>query len=316
MAREKILHLRAHGRRRAYHALRRRQGPSGVLPGHRRSASLRGPRTRSSSTSSPTPPIRWRTRPTTGPEICEQMEADVDAVVVGVGSGGTLTGHRPFLRQGFAADRRWCWPIRSARSWRLLVETGQRVKAGGSWAVEGIGEDFVPPIADLSLVCEGLYDSGRESFATARDAAAPRRACWAARRPARCWPAALRYCREQTEPQARRDPRLRHRRASYLSKVYNDSLGGRAGPGRARAARRPARPDRSRRFPEGQAVTVRAGRHAAALRLQPHARGRRVAAAGARWTAGWSADRRERPAGAVSKDRRSGAFQPAGAQPR
>ena len=41
---------------------------------------------------------------TTGPEIWEQMDGDVDAVVVGVGSGGTLTGLGRYLRQGLAED--------------------------------------------------------------------------------------------------------------------------------------------------------------------------------------------------------------------
>ena len=43
---------------------------------------------------------------TTGPEICAQMDGDVDAVVVGVGSGGTLTGIGRFMRAGVAEDRR------------------------------------------------------------------------------------------------------------------------------------------------------------------------------------------------------------------
>ena len=36
---------------------------------------------------------------TTGPEILRQMDGDVDAIVVGVGSGGTLTGIGRFMRQ-------------------------------------------------------------------------------------------------------------------------------------------------------------------------------------------------------------------------
>jgi cystathionine beta-synthase len=87
---------------------------------------------------------------TTGPEIFRQMQGNVDAVVVGVGSGGTLTGigrymakHSPKTRMVLAD------PAGSILA--PLVETGRQPEVG-SWAVEGIGEDFVPPNADLKLV--------------------------------------------------------------------------------------------------------------------------------------------------------------------
>src|SRR5437773_1753370 len=87
---------------------------------------------------------------TTGPEIWEQMEHDLDAVVLGVGSGGTLTGIGRFLRrvapevQIVLAD-----PLGSILA--PYVRTGELVQAG-SWAAEGIGDDFIPPNADLTLV--------------------------------------------------------------------------------------------------------------------------------------------------------------------
>ena len=70
-----------------------------------------------SSTSSAIPTIRRRTTTTTGPEIWEQMEGALDAVVVGVGSSGTIGG----LARSSASTRRtssWCSPIRRARSSR------------------------------------------------------------------------------------------------------------------------------------------------------------------------------------------------------
>src|SRR6266513_2927278 len=82
----------------------------------------------------------------TGPEIWEQMNHDVDAVVVGVGSGGTLTGIGRFFKkvqpnlEMILAD-----PTGSILyEW---VKTG-KLEEAGSWAVEGIGEDFIPDIAD------------------------------------------------------------------------------------------------------------------------------------------------------------------------
>src|SRR6476619_1560906 len=99
---------------------------------------------------------------TTGPEIWHQMNHDVDADVVGVGSGGTLTGLGRFFKkvqpkmEMILAD-----PTGSILyEW---VKTGKLEKAG-SWAVEGIGEDFIPDIADMSLVNDAFEIDDIESF--------------------------------------------------------------------------------------------------------------------------------------------------------
>src|SRR6201993_1623530 len=87
---------------------------------------------------------------TTGPEIWEQMQHDVDAVVCGVGSGGTLTGlSRYFTRVNPETEIVLADPAGSVLA--PYVETG-KIGEAGSWVVEGIGEDFIPPIADLSRV--------------------------------------------------------------------------------------------------------------------------------------------------------------------
>ena len=86
---------------------------------------------------------------TTGPEIWEQMRHDVDAVVVGVGSGGTLTGLGRFFNR--VKPRRGIEMVLADPTGSVLyeyVKTGQLVESG-SWAVEGIGEDFIPDIADM-----------------------------------------------------------------------------------------------------------------------------------------------------------------------
>jgi len=48
------------------------------------------------------------------------------------------------------------------------VKTGKLVESG-SWAVEGIGEDFVPEIADMSLVTDAFEIDDEESFETVRE---------------------------------------------------------------------------------------------------------------------------------------------------
>ncbi|KAB2873953.1 MAG: cysteine synthase family protein, partial [Pseudorhodoplanes sp.] len=102
----------------------------------------------------------------TGPEILRQMDGKVDAVVVGVGSGGTLTGIGRFMqRRSPQTGMILADPVGSVLA--PFVRDGVMIEAG-SWTVEGIGEDFIPPNADLSLVREAYSVTDQESFAAAR----------------------------------------------------------------------------------------------------------------------------------------------------
>ncbi len=103
----------------------------------------------------------------TGPEIWEQMGHHLDAVVCGVGSAGTITG----LSRFFSKVQPNLEMVLADPAGSILVDyvkTGN-VGTAGSWAVEGIGEDFVPDIADLSRVTEAYTIDDAESFATARE---------------------------------------------------------------------------------------------------------------------------------------------------
>ncbi len=101
------------------------------------------------------------------------MHGDVDAVVVGVGSGGTLTGlGRFFARASPKTAMVLADPVGSILA--PLALRGERVKAG-SWVVEGIGEDFVPKNCDLSFVKAAYEISDTESIAAARLLLAQRR---------------------------------------------------------------------------------------------------------------------------------------------
>ena len=107
--------------------------------------------------------------------------------------------------------------------------------------VEGIGEDFLPPICDFSRVKKAYAITDKESFLTARELLA-KEGILGGSSTGTLLAAALRYCREQTDAQARRDPRLRHRQQVPVEDVQR-LLDARPRLPRARARRRPARPD-------------------------------------------------------------------------
>jgi cystathionine beta-synthase len=155
---------------------------------------------------------------TTGPEIWRQMNHDVDAVVVGVGSGGTLTGlGRFFAKVSPKTEMVLADPAGSVLA--PLLETGKLGEAG-SWIVEGIGEDFVPANADLSFVKASYSISDRESVEAARELLS-KEGILAGSSSGTLLAAALRYCREQKAPK-RVVTLVCDSGNKYLSKVYND----------------------------------------------------------------------------------------------
>ena len=157
---------------------------------------------------------------TTGPEIWEQMRHDVDALVVGVGSGGTLTGLGRFFNR--VKPRRGIEMVLADPTGSILyeyVKTGQMVESG-SWAVEGIGEDFLPEIADMSLVTDAFEIDDEESFSTVRDLL-KREGIFGGSSTGTLVAGALRYCRQQKQPK-RVVSLVPDTGNKYLSKMYND----------------------------------------------------------------------------------------------
>ncbi len=154
----------------------------------------------------------------TGPEILAQMDGDIDAMVCGVGSAGTITGLSHFFAKAspktemILAD-----PVGS-----VLVDyiTTGKFGEAGSWVVEGIGEDFIPPIADFSRVHKGYSISDADSCNTARDLLL-KEGLLGGSSSGTLVAAALRYCREQTTPK-RVCTFICDSGNKYLSKVYND----------------------------------------------------------------------------------------------
>jgi len=155
---------------------------------------------------------------TTGPEIGANA-ARRGCRRCGVGSGGTLTGLGRFFNR--VKPRRGIEMVLADPTGSILyeyVKTGQLVKSG-SWAVEGIGEDFIPEIADMSLVTEAFEIDDEESFAAARELCARKESSVARPlahfSPARCVIAASKQ--NQTGRDTRPDTGNK-----YLSKMYNN----------------------------------------------------------------------------------------------
>ncbi len=153
----------------------------------------------------------------TGPEIWEQMSHKVDAIVCGVGTGGTMTGvGRYFQRVSPQTEMILADPQGSSLA--PFFNTGNLGECG-SWLVEGIGEDFVPKNLDMSLVKKAYTIPDRESIAVAREVLA-KEGILAGLSSGTLIGAALRYCREQKEPK-RVVSFVCDSGAKYMSKLYN-----------------------------------------------------------------------------------------------
>ena len=155
---------------------------------------------------------------TTGPEIWEQLGHDVDAVVCGVGSGGTLTGiSRFFERVSPSTEMVLADPAGSSLA--ALIETGQ-LGPGGSYAVEGIGQSGVPPVADLSRVTRAYSITDAVSFETARRLLREA-GILGGSSSGTLVAAAIEYCRRQSTPK-RVVTFICDSGNKYLSKMFND----------------------------------------------------------------------------------------------
>lgn len=162
MSREKILHLEGLG---AEIKITRSDVPEGHPEYYQDVARKMASKIKGSffadQFSNPANPLAHKT--STAPEIWEQMDGKLDAVVAGVGSGGTVTGLAEFFKeknqdiQMIVAD-----PEGSIVA--DAVTKGSYKYEGGSWLVEGIGEDFIPTNLNLDLVDDAVTVSDKEAF--------------------------------------------------------------------------------------------------------------------------------------------------------
>lgn len=97
---------------------------------------------------------------TTGPEIWEDSGHDIDAIVAGVGTGGTITGTTRYLQKQNADFK------------AIAVEPADSpVISGGNpgpHKIQGIGAGFIPKNLDTSLVSETVTVSNEEAFLWSR----------------------------------------------------------------------------------------------------------------------------------------------------
>ena len=102
---------------------------------------------------------------TTAPEIWHQTEGKVTDIVVGMGTGGTITGIAQYMREeGRQVRIVGVDPVGSLLydAWRAGGDAGGLEAI--TYKVEGIGEDFVPSTLDLSLVDDVVQVDDAEAF--------------------------------------------------------------------------------------------------------------------------------------------------------
>ncbi len=155
----------------------------------------------------------------TGPEIWQQMNEDLDAIVLGVGSSGTVTGLSRYFAK-VAPDLQLILADPEGSILTEYINEGTLNGKSKSWLVEGIGEDFLPVISDFSRVTRAYSISDRESFLTAR-ALLRQEGILGGASTGTLVAAALRYCQEQSAPK-RVLTFACDTGNKYLSKMYND----------------------------------------------------------------------------------------------
>ncbi len=105
----------------------------------------------------------------TGPEIWTQTQGEIDAFVCGIGTGGTMTGVGRYLRsQKPKVELILADPLGS-----ILTDYVNKgiTSPPGKWLVEGIGEDYIPSICDISLVNQAIQIDDKTAFETVRQLA-------------------------------------------------------------------------------------------------------------------------------------------------
>ena len=219
MSREKILHLEGLG---AEIILTRSDVPEGHPEYYQDVARKLASETPGSflanQFSNPANPMAHRT--STAPEMWDQMEGKIDAVVAGVGSGGTLTGLAEFFK---AKDPSICMVAADPEGYIVAdaVLKGNYAYDGGSWLVEGVGEDFIPDNFNTSLMDDAETVSDKEAFEVLQ-IILKEEGILGGSSSGTLVAAAAKWCRKQTEPK-NVVTFICDTGNKYLSKAFNKS---------------------------------------------------------------------------------------------
>ena len=98
---------------------------------------------------------------TTGPEIYEDTDGEVDAFIAGVGTGGTLTGTGKYLKSKKASVR-----VVAVEPDTSAVLSGENP---GPHKIQGIGAGFIPKVLDTTVYDEIVRVTNEDAFAYGRD---------------------------------------------------------------------------------------------------------------------------------------------------
>ena len=157
---------------------------------------------------------------TTGPEIWEQMNGDVDAVVTGVGSGGTAAGLAEYLKEQ-NPDLKMVIADPEGSVVADAVISGKYKYEGGSWFVEGIGEDFIPTNVNLELLDDAVTVADSDAFGTVQKLL-KEEGILAGSSSGTLISGAIKWCQKQTKPK-KVVTFVCDTGNKYLSKAFNKS---------------------------------------------------------------------------------------------
>ncbi len=158
----------------------------------------------------------------TGPELWEQTEGRVTDVIIGMGTGGTISGVGRYLKSKNPNIKIVGVDIEGS----ILTEIWQnkgKIPEGAypkTYKVEGIGEDFLPSATDLSVVDWIERAGDRESFLWARQLVR-QEGIFAGGSSGSAIAGAVKYCRRLT-PDRLAVVILPDSGSRYLSKFYDD----------------------------------------------------------------------------------------------